>query len=210
MWAVLQEMPTPEQVAGVAVQALAALLALVAVLVAILMPSLLAPLQHTHMPLALVGLALLMFPVQPEDLASSWWKSTTDMRDTTLNIGIEMDQGADFALTIGVYGEGGPLDLTGYSFLSEMKSSTNPATTAVATFQFTLLDQAAQKGKVQMTMSQATINAIVTSLAVPLTQKRLTTPFLFDVKMKDTLGKSKRIIKGLIFISPQATERDFT
>jgi hypothetical protein len=130
----------------------------------------------------------------------------------TLNLGIEMDAGTDFSLVIGISGDSGPIDLTGYSFLSEMRSTTDPTAPVVAEFDFTILDQATNQGQVKMSLPLAedSESEITTSIANPLVNCRLKTPFLFDVKMKDTAGNVSRPIQGIIYVCPEATQEVFS
>lgn len=135
------------------------------------------------------------------------------MKMRSLNLGIEMDQGADFKLVIGIFDELGATDITGYSFLGQMRPTTeltNPVIPPVAEFSFSVLNQFTNKGQVNMTLPIATVNAIPLSVADQLQNSRLKTPFMFDVKMKDVAGKVTRILGGLIFVSPQATQEVFT
>lgn len=131
----------------------------------------------------------------------------------TLNLGIVMDQGADFSLVIGIFGDSGALDITGYQFKSQMRRSTAveaPPVDPVAEFQFEILDQVTHKGQVRWFLPSASIDALVTTVATPLEDARPTTPFVFDVKMKSLAGEVSRIIQGLIQVSPQATQEAFT
>lgn len=130
----------------------------------------------------------------------------------TRNLGIVLDQGADFSLVIGIEGESGPIDITGYEFLSEMRKSTavsDPVEDPIAEFSFTILNQVTNKGQVRWFLAESASADIVTSVATALNPDRQTTPFVFDVKMKDTADKISRIIQGIIYVSPQATQEDF-
>lgn len=243
----------------------------------------------------------------------------------TLNVGVVMDQGADFNLVIGVRGVSGPIDLTGYSFLGDMRLSTDPTspvaggvaasgkitltanpapadtltingivitfvaatpvgnqvligstvtmtacnllqflklsvnpslvlatyvlmwpgdvtkpvinvtaaavgvagnaftlaavsasiTVSAATllggieparFIFTILDQALKKGQVKWFLPLAIVNTIAASVSNDLQTQRLKTPYVFDIKMKDTAGAVTRIIQGIVYLSPQSTQ----
>lgn len=131
----------------------------------------------------------------------------------TRNLGIVMDQGADFSLVIGIFGDLGAIDITGYAFKSQMRKTTeiaNPVADPVAEFSFEILDQVTNKGQVRWFLSKTDIAEIVASVATPLVNQRLTTPFLFDVKMKDTAGSVSRPIQGIIYLSPEATEEAFS
>jgi hypothetical protein len=125
----------------------------------------------------------------------------------TLNLGIVLDQGADFNLIVGVCGASGPIDITGYLFKGQMRvSSDSSVLTPVAEFVFTILNQTTNMGQVQWSLPNASSSAVVTSIATALAESRVTTPFIFDVKMKDTSGVVSRIIQGLVYVSPQATQ----
>lgn len=128
----------------------------------------------------------------------------------TLNLGIVLDQGADFSLVIGIFDESGPVNLTGYAFKSEMRTSTSPLAPVIAEFDFTILDQTTNKGQVRWYLPESQSEAIITSVSTALQPARLTTSFVFDVKMKDSANQISRIIQGLIFVSPQATQESFS
>lgn len=132
------------------------------------------------------------------------------MNCKSLNIGIEMDQGADFNVVIGIFGDCAPIDITGYSFLGEMRSNTSQSSLIVAEFNFDILDQALYPGQVQMSLPAAITVELETSVTDPLQKMRLTTPFVFDVKMKDGEGTIGRIIQGIVYVSPQATQEVFS
>lgn len=129
----------------------------------------------------------------------------------TLNLGIEIDQDADFNAIIGISSQSGAVDLTDYEFLGDIAADTNPNTPPSASFIFTVLNQVTNKGQVKMSLPALANNVgeITTSIATPLVPKRQTTRFVFDVKMKDTLGTITRIIQGVVYLSPEATQEDF-
>jgi hypothetical protein len=131
----------------------------------------------------------------------------------TRNLGIELDEGTDFNLTLRIGGIDGPIDITGYEFLGMMSPTTDQVQTpGVAQFEFTVLDQATKKGQVLMSLSrdQDSETEITSSTANALFPRRQRTPFLFDVKMLDTTGIVTRILKGVIYFSPEATQEAFT
>ncbi len=128
----------------------------------------------------------------------------------TLNLGVEIDQGADFSAIIGIFGDGGlPIDITGYSFLGQMRESTDPAAPVVAEFQFNISNQDTNTGQVTWYLPEADIDELITSVSGSLQTSRLTTPYVFDVKMKDMGGVVTRIVQGLAYVSPQATQEIF-
>lgn len=124
-----------------------------------------------------------------------------------------MDQGSDFALTIGIFQKSLagsiPVDITGYSFKGQMRSNTDPTGTAVAEFVFTILNQSTNKGQVVMSLTNATTSALKTTIANGEENNRPLTPYVFDVKMKDTSLVISRILQGLMEVSPQATLETF-
>lgn len=128
----------------------------------------------------------------------------------TRNLGIILDQGADFDVIIGIFGDSGAIDISGYDFLSEIKKDTVPDSETIAEFEFEILNQTTNKGQVRWFLTEAASAEIITSVATPLTQQRETTPFIYDVKMKDTSDKVSRIIQGIVYVSPQATQEAFT
>ena len=124
----------------------------------------------------------------------------------TLNLGIVMDQGADFSLVIGICGDAGPINLTGYSFQSQMKISSSECVDSSATFDFEILNQVTNKGQVRWYLPRQQVDEVVTSITTALEGQRRTTPFIFDIKMTDLSSNVTRIIQGIIQVSPQATQ----
>lgn len=130
----------------------------------------------------------------------------------TLNLGIEINQNTDFALVISITNESGAIDITDYGFKSQMRSTTDSTGEAVAEFEFEVLDQTTNTGQVKWFLPAASTaeDVFTTSTATALVNGRLTTPFIFDVKMKDNAGVISRIIQGIIYMSPEATQEGFT
>lgn len=130
-----------------------------------------------------------------------------------LRIGIELDQNTDFNLVVTLSNTSGPIDITGYQFKSQMRPTTDPSIVPpTAEFIFTILNQTTNKGQVKWFLPAASDDedTIPLSKATALVVPRQLTPFLFDVKMKDTLNQISRIVEGIIYISPEATLEDFT
>lgn len=75
-----------------------------------------------------------------------------------------------------------------------------------AEFAFTILDQVTNTGQVKMSLPQVQVDTISASVSGGLNVKRLLTPYVYDVKMKDTSAKQSRILEGLVYVSPQATQ----
>ena len=132
----------------------------------------------------------------------------------TKKLGIEINQNTDFYLVIQLNGQDGPLDLTGYQLLGQVRDNTGPTSQLIAEFVFTILDQTMPETLGQVAWSLPVANdgesEITTSTAFALVKKRQQTPFVYDVKMKDTSGKVSRIVEGLVYVSPEATQEAFT
>lgn len=117
-------------------------------------------------------------------------------------VGITLDKNADFNLAIGVFGDAGPIDITGYAFSGKMRSSTDTTPAPIAVFSFAIRDQASNRGIVDMTLSASQTSAIPASISDALEKRRLKTPYVFDVLMTDTNGKVSKIVEGNIYVSP--------
>lgn len=129
---------------------------------------------------------------------------------TTLNLGIKMNQGDDFYLVMLFKDANGPIDITGYSFLGDMKLNTAPTSPVVAAFSFAVLDQVTKTGQASWSLSNSATLALISAISDAEQEQRKTTPFVFDVKVKDVAGKIKRRIQGIIYLSPVVTQRLFT
>jgi hypothetical protein len=116
-----------------------------------------------------------------------------------------MEQGDDFAIVLRLSDSAGPMNIEDYEFFGEMKSTTGEAM-PVAEFTFAILDQVALKGQVKMSLASGDTEALIASIANAETKSRLTTPYLFDVKMKDTHDVITRILEGVVYLSPQVTQ----
>lgn len=128
------------------------------------------------------------------------------MSFTTRNLGIEMNQGDDFGVILTLSDINGPIDITGYEFFGEMKLDTDPETGITAEFVFAILNQTSNKGQVQVSLPNATTAALSASVSNAEKKQRLTTPYVFDWKMKDTSNLISRIVEGIIYLSPQVTQ----
>lgn len=74
-----------------------------------------------------------------------------------------------------------------------------------AEFVFTILDQVTNTGQFKMSLPQTQVDTIATSVSGDLNVSRLRTPYVYDVKMKDTSGLKSRIMQGIVYVSPEAT-----
>lgn len=105
-------------------------------------------------------------------------------------------QGADYQQALELKDESQVLmDLTGYTFRGQARikySDTNPA----FTLEFTLRDQIADTGLVDMLISASETSAVSISKQ---------TSYLYDIEMVDTGGIVRRIIEGTIQLMPEVT-----
>lgn len=102
---------------------------------------------------------------------------------------------------------------TGNAFTLAINSAGNTVSGATlsgginpAELVFTIQNQSTSPGQVLMSLPQAQVDTLPTSVSGGLSSQRLKTPYVFDVKMKDTSGIKTRILEGLIYVSPQATQ----
>ena len=120
----------------------------------------------------------------------------------TLNITIE--QGADFIRVLTLKDSlGATIDITGYSFASEIKDST--CGDIVASFSFTILDQITNKGQVRWYMPAALTATIPAECVNASDGSFQTTPYLYDVDMTNNSSEISRIIMGKANVSPEVT-----
>lgn len=120
----------------------------------------------------------------------------------TLNLNVILNKGASFSLVIEVP----DTDLTGYEFSSQMRKTTE--SDVVAEFDFEILNQTTHKGQVRWSLPIETSDDIVASVSNAEQVCRQTTPFVFDVKMKDTVNFVTRIIQGIVSVSPDVTRAE--
>lgn len=124
----------------------------------------------------------------------------------TLRLGIELNEGDDFNVTVTVKDTGGsPVDLTGYTFWGDMKRDTNPDTVVAAQFNFSILNQVDNKGQVLWNLTNVETSALEVSTSTGLQKRRLTTPYVFDVMMEDPTGIVTRLIEGIMYVSPNVS-----
>jgi hypothetical protein len=129
----------------------------------------------------------------------------------TLNLGIVMNQGDDFQVIIQVNSPctpgnpSTPIDITGYQFKGQMRATTVAGGPVVAEFTFAIQNQTTNKGQVLWSLPNVTTTALFASIANAEEPNRLTTPYMFDVKMMDTSSVVSRIVQGIMKLSPQVT-----
>jgi hypothetical protein len=127
----------------------------------------------------------------------------------TSNIGIVLDKGSDFSLVIKIFNELGPVDISDYVFKSQMRANTDPASPVMANFSFDILNQTTNRGQVRWYLPKLDSDALILSVSNSLQSCRLTTPFVYDIKMKDASGVISRIIQGIVQVSPDTTQGVF-
>lgn len=103
-----------------------------------------------------------------------------------------IDQGADFSTGITLYADNGitPLNLTGYTFTSQMRKSytSSTATTFVCSIPFPLT------GQVILTLTATQTGALKAGR------------YLYDIEMVDTTTYRTRPVEGVVIVSPQITQ----
>lgn len=103
-----------------------------------------------------------------------------------------VDQGSDFATIITVTSsDGTPLDLTNYAATSQMRKSFSSS--VAYNFTATIINAVAGQLKLSLTASQSEV--------IPAGR------WLYDVEINHTVeGYRKRIIEGIVTITPQITQ----
>jgi len=120
----------------------------------------------------------------------------------TLNITIE--QGADFIRLLTIKDDvGTPINLTGYTFKSDLKDQT--CGDVVASFSFVLANQGTNPGEVTWSMSAAITSGIEAQCVVAGDGTFTTTPYLYDIEMTMPSGEIDRIMRGNCNVSPEVT-----
>lgn len=120
----------------------------------------------------------------------------------TLNVNVLLNQGATFSVIIRILCDPPP-DLTDYEFKGQIRSMSDA--TVVADFVFEIRDQTQFPGEVYWKLSAAATEEIATSVIGPNPPCRLTTPYVFDIKMTDSAGDITRILQGIVSVSPEVT-----
>lgn len=112
---------------------------------------------------------------------------------------LSLDQGSDFTRTLTISRNATPVDLTtGHSFAAMAR--VNYADTLPAfTFAFEIMDQTLNPGKVIMSLAHASAAAI--SLGDDTSRK-----FFYDVEWTDENDIVKKILKGKVTVSAEATK----
>lgn len=103
---------------------------------------------------------------------------------------IYLDQGADYSSIITLTASNNlPLDLTDYTVDSQMRKSYSSS--QYYTFTCTVVD--AQEGKIRLQMPAATSENIKPGR------------WLYDIEITHTEGARKRVVEGVVVVTPQIT-----
>ena len=103
-----------------------------------------------------------------------------------------IDQGANFSTGITLYADNGitPLNLTGYTFTSQMRKSYASSTATTFT----------------CTVPSPANGQIILSLTPNQTSALKAGRYLYDIEMVDTSNYRTRPVEGIIIVSPQITQ----
>lgn len=103
-----------------------------------------------------------------------------------------IDQGADFSTGITLYADNGitPLNLTGYTFSSQMRKSYTSSTATT----FTCSTPNPTTGQVILTLTATQTGALKAGR------------YLYDIEMVDTTTYRTRPVEGVVIVSPQITQ----
>lgn len=103
-----------------------------------------------------------------------------------------LDQGADFRTGVTLYADNGitPLNLTGFTFSSQMRKSYASSTATT----FTITVPAPLTGQVILSLSVAQTSALKPGR------------YLYDIEMVDATGYRTRPVEGIVIVSPQITQ----
>lgn len=117
---------------------------------------------------------------------------------------IKIDQGSDFFMTLTFKDAlGVNVDLTGFTFAGKIRTYFNNAT-HVAEFDFDILDQVTDTGKVVVSLSAADSTAIpVVGFSSPNTSRPIQ-KFIYDIEATAD-GITQRWLQGLVQLSPEVT-----
>lgn len=117
-------------------------------------------------------------------------------------LGITLFRGADFNFIIEVPDVA---NITGYTFDGSIKASTNPDDDPLLNFTFTILNQTLFPRLCECSLAFADIDELIASIASAEDYCRLTTPYMFDIFMTNTVNFRERIIQGPALLSPNVT-----
>lgn len=102
-----------------------------------------------------------------------------------------IDAGADYSIIVTAnQGNGDPLNLTGYTVKSQVRKSYASPTA----YDFTASIFAATSGKIRLSMTATQTSAIKPGR------------YLYDVEITSAIGEKRRVLEGIIIITPEITQ----
>lgn len=113
-------------------------------------------------------------------------------------VNLSIDQGTSFSRVLTIKDDQVvpvAIDLTGYTFSSQARVAYATATPAFS-FVFTIRDQVALTGQVEMTLAPSVTSALVLTAAKA---------YLYDVEMVSPSGEVTRLFEGKVTITPEVT-----
>jgi hypothetical protein len=115
---------------------------------------------------------------------------------------MSIKQGEDFYLILEIQNaDKTPIDLTGHVFRGQIRRTASDPS-IVAQFEFTLLDQVTDTGRVQVYLSSATSSAI--DLTDSMKAQRTLTVMAYDIE--SVIGsRVTRWVEGTVIFSPEVT-----
>lgn len=102
-----------------------------------------------------------------------------------------IDAGADYSIIVTAnQGNGDPLNLTGYTVRSQIRKS---YASSVA-YDFTATVFATTSGKIRLSLTNAQTSAIKPGR------------YLYDVEITSSAGEKRRVLEGIIIVTPEITQ----
>lgn len=127
----------------------------------------------------------------------------------TLLYDLPILQNADFKIDLFLSSNGVTgINLTGYEFFAEIKSSTDPDSAVLESFVMTILDQTTFTGQVQMFLGYEAANGLPVTVSSNESDCRATTQYPYDILMIDSVGFRTRLMQGNCIVSPYVTTED--
>lgn len=103
---------------------------------------------------------------------------------------LSIDQGTDFITSLNVTDDnGGPMDLTGYSGMSQFRKHYS----SVTFYSFSVAVSNSVNGEISLSLTANTTNAIPAGR------------YVYDCEITSPEGKTSRLVEGIVTINPQVT-----
>jgi hypothetical protein len=117
---------------------------------------------------------------------------------------MSINQGADYKLSLTIKDElGDPVDLTNHTFTGQIrKTASDPI--VQASFSFTILDQVANTGRVDVLLSAAVSSGIQLERSTGVNKK--ITQMAYDIESDNGSGEIVRWLEGIVEFSPEVTK----